>query len=374
MENADNAAGAQSNIDLEEPISAEYIEMDYSLESPSERIEKVKEILANTEEDKLTPYYLNKLADYIVLPIEKKERKEKTILTDNRLKTINKRETSFEGLVSKLENGEDGIYNMITNDKNIIFTHNKKYTEEEIKNIPGLKEYINAIEEVEKNFKKATGKKKLLLKKQLIEMHQDKYELGKSYKKPIYLMNPIKSISRLDLAEKIFVNKEGEVESTGIINLYDPKHISTLLCNYSKIKEDVWDKFNSDIKWLMEDLENIIDLTLKDNYPLYYDLLIYKIDGKSNAEIQELLYEKYDIKHTVEYISSLWRNKIPKMIARRAADEWLIWNYTMKEPGKWKRCSKCGQIKLAHNHFFSKNNTSKDGWYSICKECRNKKK
>ena len=61
------------------------------------------------------------------------------------------------------------------------------------------------------------------------------------------------------------------------------------------------------------------------------------------------------------------------MIARTASDEWLIWNYTMKEPGKWKRCSKCGQIKLAHNHFFSKNNTSKDGYYSICKECRNKK-
>ena len=31
--------------------------------------------------------------------------------------TINKRETSFEGLVGKFETGEDGIYNMIINDK-----------------------------------------------------------------------------------------------------------------------------------------------------------------------------------------------------------------------------------------------------------------
>jgi hypothetical protein len=31
-----------------------------------------------------------------------KEKKEKKILTDNRMVTINKRETSYEGLVSKL--------------------------------------------------------------------------------------------------------------------------------------------------------------------------------------------------------------------------------------------------------------------------------
>lgn len=362
-----------AEINKAEDGSSGYIKMDFSIESPAERVTKVEEIIANTPSEKLTPYYLEKLADYVVLPITKKEMKNKLILTNNHLKNINKRETSFEGLVSKLENGEDGIYNMIANDKNIIFTHNKKYTNEDIENIPGLKEYMEAIEEVNKNFKNSTGKKKLLLKRQLIEMHQDKYEIGKFYKKPIYLMNPIKSISRLDLGEEISVNEKGEVVSTGIINLFNPKHISILLCNYSKIKEDAWDRFNSDIKWMMEDLDNLIENTLRDDYPLYYKLLIYKIDGKTNADIQELLYDEFGIKHTVEYISSLWRNKIPKMIARTAADEWLLWYYTTKERGKWKRCSKCGQIKLAHNHFFSKNNTSRDGFYSICKDCRNKK-
>nr|DAL81174.1 MAG TPA: Stc1 domain [Bacteriophage sp.] len=39
-----------------------------------------------------------------------------------------------------------------------------------------------------------------------------------------------------------------------------------------------------------------------------------------------------------------------------------------------KKCSKCGQLKPAHNQFFSKNKTSKDGLYSICKRCRNKKR
>ena len=90
-----------------------------------------------------------------------------------------------------------------------------------------------------------------------------------------------------------------------------------------------------------------------------------------NVEVSELLYEKHGIKHSVEYISSLWRNKIPKLIVEEAENEYLIWHYTFEEKGHWKRCSRCGQIKLGHNHFFSKNKTSKDGWYSICKECRN---
>jgi hypothetical protein len=45
-------------------------------------------------------------------------KKEKKILTDNRMTTVNKRETSFEGLVSQLENGEDGIYNLLSENKN----------------------------------------------------------------------------------------------------------------------------------------------------------------------------------------------------------------------------------------------------------------
>ena len=106
---------------------------------------------------------------------------------------------------------------------------------------------------------------------------------------------------------------------------------------------------------------------------MLYDLLIYKIDGKSNLQIQNLLFNTYNTTHSIEYLSSLWRKKIPKMIAEYIEKQQLVWHYTIEEKGKWKRCSRCGQIKLAHNKFFSKNNTSKDGFYSICKECRNKK-
>jgi hypothetical protein len=287
--------------------------------------------------------------------------------------TVNKRETSFEGLVGKFENGEDGIYNMIANDKNIIFTPKVTITQKDIDEIPELKQLRDAIVEVEKAEKVAKGKRKFMLKKQLIEMRQDQYVIRNAYRKPIYCINAIKSFSKLDLSEKITIDEKGEVHSTALVSLFDPKHVSALLCHYSKLKEDAWSKFASDSYYLMEDLDNLVERTLKDKYPLYYDLLIYKIDGKQNVEIQALLNRDHGIKHSVEYISSLWRNKIPKLLAEQEQEDYLLWHYTMKEKGKWKRCSRCGEIKLAHNRFFSKNKTSKDGFYSICKECRNKK-
>jgi len=107
---------------------------------------------------------------------------------------------------------------------------------------------------------------------------------------------------------------------------------------------------------------------------LYKRLVEYKIDGMQNIDIQIALQQEFGIKHSVEYISSLWRRKIPTLIASAAEDEYLNWYYTQVKPGKFKRCSRCGQVKLAHNKYFSKNKTSKDGFYSICKCCRNKKK
>ena len=151
---------------------------------------------------------------------------------------------------------------------------------------------------------------------QLIEMRKDQYEIKSIYNKPIRCVHLIKSFTRINLEDKIYIDeKTGKVINEGYVSFFDPKHVSALLCNYSKLKEDSWEMVSSDAKWLIEDFENLVDDALKDKYPLYYDRVIYKIDGRQNAEIQLLIEQTYGIKHSVEYISSLWRNKIPKLIA-----------------------------------------------------------
>lgn len=351
----------------------EHIKMDYDLPTAEERVKKVEEIIANTPPEKLTPYYLDKMAEYITEPITKEEKKEKLILTKNHMKNVRSRETSFEGLVGKLENGEDGIYNMIANDKNIIFNRKKPISEQEYEEYPILRSLKDDIEKLEEKFKNTRGKNAYTLKKQIMEMYSNLYEMKKAFNPPIYTNSIVKSVAKFDLSDYITIGEDGLPHNRGYISFFNEEHISLLLCNYSKLKEECWEKVQSDLKWMMEDFDALVERALKETYPMYYDIVTYKVDGKQNAEIQQLLYEDYDIRHSVEYISSLWRNKIPKVIAETAVNDYLVWYYTNEEYGKWKRCSRCGQIKLAHNNFFSKNSTSKDGLYSICKCCRNKK-
>ena len=365
----ENAAVQGQDTQILEP---EPLKLDYTIESPSARRDLVEKIIAQTPSEKLTPKFITALSDYIIFAMDKEERKNKYILTDNHMVTVNKREMSFEGLVEKFENGEDGIYGLIANDKNIIFTPKISISEQDIENIPALKDLVEAIKQVEQAEKYAKGRKRYLLRKQLIEMRKDQYVIRSAYVKPITFTNVLRTPSTICFDESIEIQSDGTIKTKGF-SLMNPEHVSIILCNYSKIKQYSYDKFESDSYYLILDIEKLVDNCLKEDFPHYFDLLVYKIDGKTNEEIQKILKQDYGIEHSAEYLSSLWRNKIPKMIAEYAQKEYLTWYYTFKERGKWKKCSKCGQIKLAHNMNFSKNNTSKDGYYSICKCCRNAK-
>lgn len=344
------------------------MKLDYSIQSPEERKQYVEKILEENPEP--SPYYLEILADYLALCMEKQERKERNLLTENRLYTVNKRETSFEGLAAQFENGEDGMYGLITEDKNQIFRPKIKITAEDLEEIPFLKQLDEAIAQWEAKLKTLSGKAAYIAKQTIIDLRKDRYLVKDAYRKPLsakFTPHGVVPV-RLDSEETL---RDGVIEYSGV-SLLNPEVCSIILRNYSKLREREGD-FNSDTWFLMEDFDHLATVALAP-YPLYERLVELKVDGVQNAEIQQILQTEFGIKHSLEYISSLWRNKIPKLIASAAEDQFLQSWYTNVEPGKYKKCSKCGQIKLAHNKYFSKNSTSRDGFYSICKECRNKKR
>ena len=346
------------------------IKLDYTLESPEERKALVEKILEETPNP--TPAYLEILADYLVLCMEKQERKERKMLTENRMATITKRETSFEGLISQFENGEDGIYNLIAENKNQIFQPKVTITKKDLEEIPFLKQIKEAIQFWEDKLKTTSGKNAFIIKKAIIDLRKDQYVIKEAYRQPVVFKSVTHSKFYTPLDEKITFDENGFCVPQGI-SFINPAVCSAVLCNYSKLKMDSYSNFEKDTYFFMEAFDELCTIALKD-YPLYDKIVEMKIDGRQNVEIQQQLEAEFGIKHSLEYISSLWRKKIPGLIASAAEDQYLDWYYLNIEKGKYKRCSRCGEVKLAHNKYFSKNKTSKDGFYSICKCCRNKKK
>lgn len=348
------------------------MDINYKITDRGKRMAIVEEIIAE-KGNSLSPRELEMLSDYVLFAMDKEEKKSKEILTPNRKVTLDKRETSYEELGEKLICGEEEIQNFVTNDKNIIFNNNIKITQKDIDEIPELKKLRDEIDKVKTAYDKAEpgSKKKAFLKKQIIEMSKDQYIIKASYRKPLFF-NKVKKINTetfIDFSENLFMNKNGEIESDGIVSLIRPKDISSILKNYDKLKVETFDSYNADIKWIIDELHDLINKL----EPFYKDLTLLKIQGMQNVEIQKYLEEKYGTKHSLEYLSSLWKHKIPKKISEIKKTEWLLWYYKEHRPTDWKKCTKCGEEKPRHNKFFSKNKTSKDGLYSICKCCRNNK-
>ena len=347
------------------------IKLDYSIESPEERKKLVEQIVA--ENDDLSPGYLEILANYLIMCMEKQEKKERQILTDNRLMTVNKRECSFEGIVSQLENGEDGIYNLISDNKHILLQPKISITKKDLEEIPFLRQLRDTIDLWVEESKTATGKNAYLMKKAIIEMRKDQYVIKQAYQKPIHFSKITKTtnLNYIKLEDKSRLDNNNDLIIEGV-TFMDSRIVETTLCNYSRIKQEGEGNFNSDLWYYIESFDALCEKALQD-YPIYRQIVISKIDGLQNSEIQKILEQQYGVKHSLEYISSLWRNKIPKIISQVAIEDFLIQEYQQQQK-PMKRCSRCGQYKPAHNTFFSKNKTSKDGFYSICKSCRNKKR
>lgn len=343
------------------------MKLDYSLSSSQQRNKLVHQIIESTPPEQLSRYYLEQMATYIIQP----KTKEKVINTENRLITINKRETSYEGLVTKFQNGEDGVFNIMAENSNYLLSPKISITPADVAQIPFLAELQSNITQIQRQLARARGRRRYLLKKQLIQMRQQQYILKTAYK-PVSYSRITKSISALNLNDKIQIFKD-DVQNYGQISLMNPSHISILLQHYANLKQSCYGKFESDGYYLIQDLENLIDTAIKEKYPILFKILIYKIDKKQNIEIQRALLQEFNETYSLQYISSLWRHKIPKLIAEASKKDYLIWFYTEKKRGRWKQCTKCKQIKLAHNFFFSRNTSSKDGFYSICKCCRNAK-
>lgn len=194
--------------------------LDYTIQDAVGRAAFVERLIAETPKENLTPQYIEILSNYIITAMSKEERKQKNILTDNRMVTINKRETSYQGLVEKFENGEDGIYNLINEGRSLLLTQKHSITPKDIAEMPPLQALREVIESIKKQEKNARGKRKYLLKKQLIETYQDQYVVKEAYRPAMQPGNVIKSFAHSIFEENITINEKRRAGKRWIIIIF----------------------------------------------------------------------------------------------------------------------------------------------------------
>lgn len=344
------------------------VKLDYTLKTCKERVEIVNKLLEQTPKEKLTKRYLEFLSDYIL-----SAEKDIGILTPNRLVTIARRETSYEGLVEKFENGEDGVHNLITEGKGTLLTHKLEITKEDLEEVKGLTQVQENIKLFEELLTTAQGRDKYVLKKALIDARKDQYALKGAAKQPISgRQASVLGGTKIDLSENCWLDENLEPQSDGIVSFFYPHHVSALLNNYTELAYYTKKKYASEIRYFIEDFYALTQRALQET-PVCKAITNWKFEGLTNLEIVQKLQEELGVSHTPEYISKLWCVKIPKIIAQKAKEEYVIWYFTIVKKGYFKTCSSCGERKLAHPYFYTRNKNSKDGWYCQCKVCRNKR-
>lgn len=171
--------------------------------------------------------------------------------------------------------------------------------------------------------------------------------------------------------EKIdkFLDEQKQKEANGkkYFDFREVMHLYNFVLNYQNLldssKESGIDNNTEDF---LQTFEFYVDMAdLKD---IHADILRCKMEQKSNNEIIEFVNKKYGKRYTVNYISTIFKQKILGEIATAAAEHLEIIK-NLNDPSKFIRCTNCGRLLLKNSNNFTKKKRSKHGYSSRCKKC-----
>lgn len=299
---------------------------------------------------------LETLASYILAKDKEVSENEEKIKTYNSrelfLRAI-KEEATMKELTPNSESTEFAVFKMEKNYKKEI---KDKVTAEDVKKYPEVKAYIDAYN-INLAEYKALGKKESLtneeskrkyyLKKTLSSLKVDALDTKLAFERPIKWKQAL---------------KDNGCPNWDYIDLMDREHIKCLL--QIPLNEDL----QNDLACIRTDLESLIERTkFTDRQKEVLDLWIRDVPiskdkyrgGKGIAEI-------LGIKHST-VLTIL--NQAIDCIINTYIEELEDWYYLNINKGEYKKCSKCGEVKLVQR--FDKK--GKQGYQSRCKKCRKEK-
>lgn len=271
--------------------------------------------------------------------------------------TVRKRETSLEGIQESFED-ENMAYGLFKEqgDKNVILSPKIAITEQDLEEIPFLRQLHETILQWEQLLKKSRGKDAFVIKKAIIDMRKDQYIIKQSYKQPI-------SAHKIT---KTYIKSGDDIINIYLTSLLDPKIVKKILTLYHDIQNSGEPEFKMTF-------DEIVNKALS-NDPLRKRLYELRIQGYPDKEISSKLQDEFGRTFSVGYISHVFNVQIVKRITKQAEEDYLLWFYK-KNNLPMRRCNKCGELLPEHNVFFScTKRKGKTAFLSTCKSCRNKYK
>lgn len=147
----------------------------------------------------------------------------------------------------------------------------------------------------------------------------------------------------------------------------NPDHIYNVIMQLSEIEIDI------DNPQLEDTLKNFYETFIfymknADLTDCQREILDLKIRHVKNADIAEYINKKYNKSYTVNYISTIFRQKIIKKISECVTyHQEIVLNLPF--PEEFKQCSCCKKYYLRDPRNFVKKTRAKDGYTGRCKNC-----
>lgn len=121
---------------------------------------------------------------------------------------------------------------------------------------------------------------------------------------------------------------------------------------------------DSDLGMLIYDLDKILETCGLNSFEEKV-LEHYRYDDMASGNIAKIM------QVSNSFISATIR-QISKKVVNEYKKQYEDWYYLNVEKGTYKKCSKCGEVKLMNGTYFYNYQNSRDGFSSYCKECKKK--
>ena len=171
---------------------------------------------------------------------------------------------------------------------------------------------------------------------------------------------------RKDFKGEAFIPKEKREDAITYLDFTDPTHIYMLIRYYMELLEAADKAPDSTARMILDTLDFYVAAAhLKDECADVLECKKYKM---SNAYTTELMNKKYEKHHANSYVSTMFKSQVCKEIAEAAQlhyDTYIARNKSYA----FKRCNKCGYVKLRDVRNFARKRRAGDGLSGRCKEC-----